>query len=255
MSYCAFWRQRPRASPRPVSSSPSGHIRHRSTVRERRQVRLRRRPIRRARTIIGSEGDGASAGRVRIRPGDGPISPAAVTRAAEVSPSGAIVGAAPEAGTPRGRPLPRMKRRRSRVARTDSVRRGGIAIGSERVTILPNGVAHETGRSHIATRRRHIASVRVTYDSAEAAWVREGAATGLDGSPSRRADLSSREPASPSHLPETPSRPTAEPMASTMSPSPATPSAFGAQRLARSSPFGTPDQVAAGCGLVASPSS
>ncbi len=55
-----------------------------------------------------------------MRPADGPISPAAITRAAEVSLSAAIVGAAPEAGTPRGRPLPRMKRRRSRVARTDS---------------------------------------------------------------------------------------------------------------------------------------
>ena len=51
------------------------------------------------------------------------------------------------------------------------VRRGGVAIGSERVTILPNGVANETGGSHIATRRSHIASVRVTCDSAEAASV------------------------------------------------------------------------------------
>ena len=55
-----------------------------------------------------------------MRPGDGPISPPAITRGAEASPSAAIVGAAPEAGTPRGGLLPRMRRRKSRVARTDS---------------------------------------------------------------------------------------------------------------------------------------
>ena len=42
------------------------------------------------------------------------------------------------------------------------MRRGGIAIGRERVTISPNDVANETGGSHITTWGSRIASVRVT---------------------------------------------------------------------------------------------
>ena len=130
------------------------------------------------------------------------------------------------------------------------VRRGGIAIGSEHVTFLPDAVANDTGGSHMATRTSHIAtyvSPAVGRGPIGFGMGRQPGWTGrhLVGRTRRRARRRRRRIWQRRHRDGQRGRP-----AAAMSPSPATPR-IRCAAVGTLLAFWHADQAAAGCGLVA----